>query len=145
MPGVYAQDRQISDGAHIEAAATDVQVGGTDTLIQHIRDGNTLWSETLGHADLPAAAHHRSRRGQLGHDPAFGDIGAVVLTLDRHGQSQWDGCPLRFRGRQADQLRDRDHTPVYGKTHGGHGRDHGHDQQHQRQQQEAEEGFHVPG
>ena len=77
----------LRDGADIQTAAADVDVGGALALSDDIGDSDTLRSQAFGDADLPALPHLASGRRKLRQDFSFRYGGAVILAFDGQIQS----------------------------------------------------------
>ncbi len=132
----------LCDGAYIQTAAPDIDVGGAFGLADDIGNSDALRAETLGDADLPALTHLASGGRELGEDLSFWDRGAVVLTFYIQFQSfllsDHTGCSRAL----AHQIGDGDFVAVDGQSHGGERGDQRHHQQDQRQQDQSEERLH---
>ncbi len=132
----------LCDGAYIQTAAPDIDVGGALGLADDIGDGDALRAKTLGHAYLPALTHLASGGRKLGEDLSFRDRGAVVLAFYIQFQSfllsDHTGCGRAL----AYQVGDGDFVAVDGQAHGGERGDQRHHQQDQRQQDQSEERLH---
>ena len=132
----------LGDGANVQTAAADVDIGGTLALSDHIGNGHALRSQALGHADLPAPPHLASGGWELRQDFSFRNGGAVVLAFDVQFQAvllcDHAGC----RGTFPYQVGYGDFVAMDGQAHGGERGNQGHHQQEQRQQDKPEKRLH---
>ena len=140
--GGHSRHLQVRHGSDVEPAPANIQVGSALTLAEHVRNRDPLGSETLRSAHLPTPTHFHAGRGNLRYQLAFGNIGAIVLTLDNKGQAESGHRTLGLRRSQTNDLGHGDFASVNGKAHRQQRRRHRHQEQHQCKEYKPEKRFH---